>query len=107
MAHSLVMAGATILLRATAEKPALQAPPGETSDLVHQKNSLWKFNVVAQTACMVVAGTLFFLRCFIRLGGRRMPRQWILEDCKYSSITLHSHIELRMQRTSSDCHVST
>lgn len=63
--------------------PALSPPPGVVPDFFHRTNRLWAFNVVAQTACMVVAGALFFLRCYVRLGFSRMPRQWILEDCTY------------------------
>jgi len=62
-------------------RPAVDPPPGEQSDWGHP-NILFQYNVVAQTVCMVVAGTLFFLRCYVRLGFSRMPKQWILEDCE-------------------------
>lgn len=65
--------------------PAMSAPPGETSDLLNHDNPLWKFNIVTQTTCLAVAGILFFLRCYVRLGFSRIPKQWILEDCTLSS----------------------
>jgi hypothetical protein len=61
--------------------PAMSAPPGEVSDLVNHANYLWTYNVAAQTLCMTTAGILFCLRCYVRLGLGRMPRQWTLEDC--------------------------
>lgn len=66
--------------------PAISAPPGQISDLVNHENHLWRFNIVTQTACLGVAGILFLLRCYVRLGFSRMPKQWILEDCTFSSI---------------------
>ncbi|KAF2679747.1 hypothetical protein K458DRAFT_113776 [Lentithecium fluviatile CBS 122367] len=61
-------------------KPAISAPPGSQSHLEDPQNVLWEFNIIAQTVCMTVAGTLFFLRCYVRLGFSRMPRSWALED---------------------------
>ncbi|KAF2463075.1 uncharacterized protein BDR25DRAFT_298608 [Lindgomyces ingoldianus] len=61
-------------------KPAMTPPPGQEYDPTDPPNALWRFNVAAQAVCMTVATILFFMRCFIRLGLSRMPRQWILED---------------------------
>ncbi|KAF2713714.1 hypothetical protein K504DRAFT_498509 [Pleomassaria siparia CBS 279.74] len=61
-------------------KSAMTAPFDVNSDLVHPPNVLWRFNIIAQTMCMAIAGTLFLLRCFVRLGFGRLPRQWVLED---------------------------
>ncbi|KAF2648199.1 hypothetical protein K491DRAFT_671022 [Lophiostoma macrostomum CBS 122681] len=60
--------------------PAMTPPPGLVSDFVHPPNHLHTFNIVAQTVCMCVAGILFILRCYVRLGFSFRQRQWILED---------------------------
>lgn len=69
----------------SALKVALTPPPGTSSDRKHQPNLLWEYNIIAQAVCMTVAGILFLLRCHVRLGFSRMPKEWILEDCKSAS----------------------
>jgi hypothetical protein len=75
---------------ASAPTAALTPPPGVLPDMEHQPNLLWRFNIIAQIVCMTVAGTLFFLRCYVRLGLSRMSRQWLLEDCKYLVLKIRS-----------------
>ena len=64
--------------------PAMSPPPGVISDFEHPRNYLYTYNIVAQTVCMSVAGMLFILRCYVRLGFSFRERQWILEDCGYA-----------------------
>ncbi|KAF2117337.1 hypothetical protein BDV96DRAFT_644762 [Lophiotrema nucula] len=61
-------------------KAVATPPPVQLSDLEHHPNELWRFNIVAQTVCTCVAGLLFCLRCYVRLGFSRLPKHWILED---------------------------
>ncbi|MCJ1254201.1 hypothetical protein MMC24_002015 [Lignoscripta atroalba] len=76
----------------TALVPALPPPPGETSNFVNPP-SLWKENVIAQSVCLSIAATVFFLRTYVRLG---IKRQWSLEDymCSLSFAGLVSYSAL-------------
>ncbi|KAF1993460.1 hypothetical protein P154DRAFT_385943, partial [Amniculicola lignicola CBS 123094] len=74
--------------------PAMTPPLGVVAELEDPPNVLFNFNIVAQTVCMTVSGTLFLLRCYVRLGFSGMPRHWILEDwmvgLSFMGLTIYS-----------------
>ena len=57
--------------------PVLSPPPGKPADFV-DPDTLWKWNVLCQTACLSLSGTMFMLRTYVRWWVKRV---WILEDC--------------------------
>ncbi|MCJ1268849.1 hypothetical protein MMC22_008737 [Lobaria immixta] len=60
--------------------PALPPPPGQTSNFV-DPDSLYKWNVLCVTMCLVFTTLVFVPRTYVRLA---IKREWILEDCTYS-----------------------
>jgi hypothetical protein len=54
----------------TSPMPVMTPPPGIVADLEHPPNVLHHFNIVAQVVCMLIAGTLFLMRSYVRLGFR-------------------------------------
>lgn len=60
--------------------PALPPPPGHTSNFVNPE-SLYKWNVLCVTMCLVFTTLVFVPRTYVRLA---IKREWILEDCTFS-----------------------
>ena len=70
----------------TPTSAALAPPPGAETNF-NDPDTLWKWNVLCQTAIMVIVGIMFFLRTYVRMW---VKRSWILEDCKSSFLNKHA-----------------
>ncbi|KAF1969957.1 hypothetical protein BU23DRAFT_571030 [Bimuria novae-zelandiae CBS 107.79] len=58
----------------------MAAPRDRIPPCAGSPTPFWKANVVLQVVCLTIAGTLVFLRSFVRLGFSQLPRQWGTED---------------------------
>ena len=69
---------------------ALPPPPGVTPNFSHPE-TLWKWDVLCVTICLVFTTIPFLLRTYVRLF---LKRQWLFEDCKSPSHYYHELIPM-------------